>query len=72
MDIARGLGKRTVAEMVGDQRTLDLLATLGVDHAQGYHIGKSAPLALWLVEEKRKRERAAKAKRPLTVVPRTA
>jgi diguanylate cyclase (GGDEF)-like protein/PAS domain S-box-containing protein len=72
VDIARGLGKRTVAEMVGDQPTLDLLAQLGVDHAQGYHIGKPAPLALWLVEEKRKRERAAKAKRPLTVVNRTA
>ena len=60
MDIARGLGKRTVAEMVGDQPTLDLLAGLGVDHAQGYHIGKPAPLALWLVEEKRKRERKTK------------
>ena len=60
VDIARGLGKRTVAEMVGDQQTLDLLAELGVDHAQGYHIGKPAPLALWLVEERRKRERAAK------------
>ena len=43
-----------------DQPTLDLLASLGIDHAQGYHIGKPAPLALWLVEEKRKRERAAK------------
>jgi EAL domain-containing protein (putative c-di-GMP-specific phosphodiesterase class I) len=71
VDIARGLGKRTVAEMVGDQPTLDLLATLGVDHVQGYHIGKPAPLALWLVEERRKRERAAKtAKSPLKVVSR--
>ena len=68
VDIARGLGKRTVAEMVGDQPTLDLLASLGIDHAQGYHIGKPAPLSLWLVEEKRKRERAAKG--PLKVVSR--
>jgi diguanylate cyclase (GGDEF)-like protein/PAS domain S-box-containing protein len=60
VDIARGLGKRTVAEMVGDQPTLELLAALGVDHAQGYHIGKPAPLAKWLVEERRKKERAAK------------
>ena len=30
VDIARGLGKRTVAEMVGDQQTLELLAELGV------------------------------------------
>ena len=64
VDIARGLGKRTVAEMVGDQPTLELLAELGVDHAQGYHIGKPAPLAQWLVEEKRKRERAARQGRP--------
>jgi EAL domain-containing protein (putative c-di-GMP-specific phosphodiesterase class I) len=54
--------------MVGDQPTLDLLAGLGVDHAQGYHIGRPAPLAKWLVEEKRKRERAAKG---LKVVSRT-
>ena len=60
VDIARGLGKRTVAEMVGDQQTMDMLALMGVDHAQGYHIGRPAPLAKWLVEEKRKRERAAK------------
>jgi diguanylate cyclase (GGDEF)-like protein/PAS domain S-box-containing protein len=57
VDIARGLGKRTVAEMVGDQQTLELLAEMGVDHAQGYHVGKPAPLAKWLVEEKRKAER---------------
>jgi EAL domain-containing protein (putative c-di-GMP-specific phosphodiesterase class I) len=68
VDIARGLGKRTVAEMVGDQPTLELLAELGVDHAQGYHIGKPAPLAKWLVEEKRKAERAAKG--PLKVISR--
>jgi diguanylate cyclase (GGDEF)-like protein/PAS domain S-box-containing protein len=68
VDIARGLGKRTVAEMVGDQPTLELLAGLGVDHAQGYHIGKPAPLAKWLVEEKRKAERAAKG--PLKVISR--
>ena len=60
VDIARGLGKRTVAEMVGDRATLDLLAEMGVDHAQGYHIGKPAPLAKWLVEERRKRERGAR------------
>src|SRR4029079_15797717 len=60
VDIARARGKRTVAEMVAAQPTLELLASLGIDHAQGYHIGKPAPLALWLVEEKRTRERAAK------------
>ena len=60
VDIARGLGKRTVAEMVGDEETLQLLTRLGVDHAQGYHIGKPAPLSKWLVEERRRTERAAR------------
>jgi diguanylate cyclase (GGDEF)-like protein/PAS domain S-box-containing protein len=50
VDIARGLGKKTVAEMVGDEETMELLKRLGVDHAQGYHIGRPAPLAKWLVE----------------------
>ena len=64
VDIARGLGKKTVAEMVGDQETLDLLRRMGVDHAQGYHVGRPAPLAKWLVEEKRKKERASRAGPP--------
>ena len=52
VDIARGLGKRTVAEMVGDEETLELLRELGVDYAQGFHIGRPAPLARWLVDSK--------------------
>jgi diguanylate cyclase (GGDEF)-like protein/PAS domain S-box-containing protein len=39
---AHRLGKQTIAEYVGDARTLDLLRTLHVDHAQGYHIGPPA------------------------------
>ena len=52
VDIARGLGKRTVAEMVGDEETLELVRDLGVDFVQGFHIGRPAPLARWLVERK--------------------
>ena len=52
VDIARGLGKRTVAEMVGDEETLNLVRELGVDFVQGFHIGRPAPLARWLVEKK--------------------
>jgi EAL domain-containing protein (putative c-di-GMP-specific phosphodiesterase class I) len=52
VDIARGLGKRTVAEIVGDEETLELVRSLGVDYVQGFHIGKPAPLARWLVERK--------------------
>jgi diguanylate cyclase (GGDEF)-like protein/PAS domain S-box-containing protein len=46
VDIARGLGKRTVAEFVQDARTLELLRGMGVDFAQGFHIAKPAPLPL--------------------------
>jgi diguanylate cyclase (GGDEF)-like protein/PAS domain S-box-containing protein len=40
VQIAHGLGKRTVAEFVGDDATLRLLGRFGVDFAQGYHTGK--------------------------------
>ncbi|HNQ48405.1 MAG TPA: EAL domain-containing protein, partial [Hydrogenophilus thermoluteolus] len=42
-EVARGLGKTTVAEFVEDQETLDLLKRLGIDAAQGYHLGKPTP-----------------------------
>jgi EAL domain-containing protein (putative c-di-GMP-specific phosphodiesterase class I) len=48
VDIARGLGKRTVAEQAGDDATIALLRELGVDQAQGYFLGRPAPLAEWL------------------------
>jgi diguanylate cyclase (GGDEF)-like protein/PAS domain S-box-containing protein len=44
--IARGLSKRTVAEFVGNERTVEMLREYGVDFAQGYHIGKPAPATL--------------------------
>ncbi|MCG2575884.1 EAL domain-containing protein [Dechloromonas sp. XY25] len=43
VEVARGLGKKTVAEFVGDEQTLALLAEIGVDYAQGYHL--SFPIA---------------------------
>jgi diguanylate cyclase (GGDEF)-like protein/PAS domain S-box-containing protein len=45
VDIARGLGKKTIAEYVGDEETVELLRKLGVDYAQGFHIGRPGPLA---------------------------
>jgi diguanylate cyclase (GGDEF)-like protein/PAS domain S-box-containing protein len=45
VDIARGLGKKTIAEYVGDAATVELLRELGVDYAQGFHIGHPGPLA---------------------------
>ena len=46
MDIARGLGRRTIAEFVEDAATLDLLREMGVDFAQGFYVAKPAPLPL--------------------------
>lgn len=42
--IAQGLGKQTVAEFVTDEDTVQLLRTIGVDYAQGYHIGLPRPI----------------------------
>jgi diguanylate cyclase (GGDEF)-like protein/PAS domain S-box-containing protein len=43
VQIARGLGKETIAEFVGDERTVHLLREYGVDHVQGYHVGRPVP-----------------------------
>ncbi len=44
--MARDLGKTTIAEGVEDAATLERLRELGVDHAQGYHIGRPAEIGL--------------------------
>ncbi len=43
-EIAHSLGKRTVAEFVGSEATVALLRRLGIDYAQGFHIGRPAPV----------------------------
>jgi diguanylate cyclase (GGDEF)-like protein/PAS domain S-box-containing protein len=45
VEIAQGLGKRTIAEFVTDAETARLVGDLGVDYAQGYHIGRPRRLA---------------------------
>jgi EAL domain-containing protein (putative c-di-GMP-specific phosphodiesterase class I) len=42
--LARGFGLRTIAEGVEDEATLSLLLELGVDFAQGFYIGRPAPI----------------------------
>ena len=42
--IASGLGKRTIAEFVGDEQTMALLRSYGIDYSQGFHIGHPQPL----------------------------
>ncbi|RJQ48507.1 MAG: EAL domain-containing protein [Gammaproteobacteria bacterium] len=44
IEIARQLGKRTVAEFVENAETLELLKEYGVDYVQGYHIGRPQAL----------------------------
>jgi EAL domain-containing protein (putative c-di-GMP-specific phosphodiesterase class I) len=45
VDVCEGLGIKTIAEFVTDQPTMDLVRDLGVDFAQGYHLGKPAPVS---------------------------
>lgn len=43
-EMARAMGKKTVAEFVETEGALNYLRKCGVDYAQGYYIGKPAPL----------------------------
>ena len=45
VDIAQGLGKETVAEFAADEELVQFLRSQGVDYAQGFHVGRPAPLA---------------------------
>jgi len=44
VQIARGLGKETIAEYVQDDQTAEMLREYGVDMAQGYHLGRPTGL----------------------------
>ncbi|HWX95209.1 MAG TPA: EAL domain-containing protein [Solirubrobacteraceae bacterium] len=43
VDVVGGMGRRTIAEFVGDATTLGMLRDYGVDLAQGYEVGRPAP-----------------------------
>jgi diguanylate cyclase (GGDEF)-like protein len=66
-DIARRLGKRTVAEFVENMETLRLLEELGVDAAQGFFIGRPDPgmptLRAWAANDSEDQEEASGARR---------
>lgn len=42
-DVAHGVGKGVVAEFVESAEILSVLAEMGVEYAQGYHIGRPMP-----------------------------
>ncbi len=46
VEVARGLNKKTVAEFVGNEETLNILRQLGVDYAQGYYLSRPQPSVL--------------------------
>jgi EAL domain-containing protein (putative c-di-GMP-specific phosphodiesterase class I) len=50
VNVAQGLGRQTIAEYVGDEESARLLRELGVDFAQGYHIGWPRPVEELLPE----------------------
>lgn len=77
IQLAHNLGLAVVAEGVEDQRTWDLLAAMGCDAAQGYHVSRSMPpdvLGRWLEERRslatandgQKRDTATRLLRALT------
>jgi EAL domain-containing protein (putative c-di-GMP-specific phosphodiesterase class I) len=41
--VVRGMGRRTIAEFVGDSSTVRLLRGYGCDYAQGFEVGRPAP-----------------------------
>jgi EAL domain-containing protein (putative c-di-GMP-specific phosphodiesterase class I) len=45
VQVCEGLGIKTIAEFVTDQQIMDMVRDLGVDFAQGYHLGKPEPVS---------------------------
>jgi diguanylate cyclase (GGDEF)-like protein len=50
VQIARGLGKTTIAEFVEDDATAQMLREYGVDMAQGFHLGRPVDAAQGFAE----------------------
>ena len=69
LDIARGFGKKVVAEAVEDESSFKLLASYGVDMAQGFAlemphlIGTSSPIAIAPAQAGKRRVSAQRASR---------
>ena len=43
-EIGHSMGKKTIAEFVEDEETLEILREIGVDYAQGWGVGKKMPI----------------------------
>ncbi len=45
------LDKKTIAEYVENEAVVELLAEIGVDYGQGFHLGKPAPIENYIADE---------------------
>ncbi|MGD8936533.1 MAG: EAL domain-containing protein, partial [Thiogranum sp.] len=63
VDVARGMGMRTIAEFVENEQVYQRVRSLGVDYVQGYYLGKPrlqlAPPASEQPSDYRERESVA-------------
>ena len=49
--LAKKLHIQTIAEFVSSKEILEIITSLGVDYAQGYHMGKPEPISNYLNED---------------------
>ena len=57
IQIARNLGKKTIAEFVGDEKTVAMLKKSGIDYIQGFYVGvpsERLPVNLSVVSNQKK------------------
>jgi EAL domain-containing protein (putative c-di-GMP-specific phosphodiesterase class I) len=46
IEVIQAIGKKAIAEYVENEALLKLLINMGIDYAQGYHIGRPQPVEL--------------------------
>ena len=69
VQMSQGLGKRTIAEFVGDSETVKVLKQRGVDYGQGYRLGRPRPVEDAFPIELTERPSAAPPRRSRTAMP---
>jgi len=57
--VGQSMGIQTVAEFVEDEAIVQVLSDIGVQYAQGYHIGKPCPIETAMAQQVIDIQRAA-------------